>query len=501
MKLKTLLIAMSIALPTSSVFAAAMDRSGQSIGAFLQPNNYFEVGLSGLSPEVTGQEAGVYATSGKPIEDMADDYFFGNMAVKFQPTEQFSFGLIADQPFGAAATYHGDNVLVSNSSNTVLPQSMLTNMRQSTIDKTFSALTPTQVVGAALTAQGVDLTTDAGKARLAATLTGYNSSAAVKTTIDTAVKAGIATRVDQGIANANSLLGRGSTHAKVNTNNISLLFGFSPNKNITLYGGPVYQNVKGHVSLRGQAVSVLNGYDADIPSSDAWGWLVGGAYQIPEIALKASLTYRSKISYDIDVAENISALNALGLLGDSGTAAATSIAQAKGTSNITTPQSVNLDLQSGIMTDTVAFANVRWVNWKDFAVRPYKFGLMSEAVGPLVNRPNGFNLISYGKDQWSVNTGIGRKFSDKWAGNVSVGWDSGTGELVTALGPTNGYWNVGLGAQFSPASNYFVSGGVKYFWLGDAKGQTGSQATTQNYTAEFTGNNALAYGLKLGYRF
>ncbi|MDR0068382.1 transporter, partial [Acinetobacter sp. 11520] len=54
--------------------------------------------------------------------------------------------------------------------------------------------------------------------------------------------------------------------------------------------------------------------------------------------------------------------------------------QVEGQTKITTPQSVNLDFQTGIMANTVAFANVRWVNWKDFAIRPYKFGKVSEAV-------------------------------------------------------------------------------------------------------------------------
>ena len=57
-----------------------------------------------------------------------------------------------------------------------------------------------------------------------------------------------------------------------------------------------------------------------------------------------------------------------------------------GKTTITTPQSVNLDFQTGIMADTVAFANVRWVNWKDFSIQPYKFGKVSEAVGGLVGR-------------------------------------------------------------------------------------------------------------------
>ncbi len=42
-----------------------------------------------------------------------------------------------------------------------------------------------------------------------------------------------------------------------------------------------------------------------------------------------------------------------------------------------------LDFQTGIMADTVAFANVRWVNWEDFSIRPDNFGKAAEAVGPL----------------------------------------------------------------------------------------------------------------------
>ncbi|MGN5770210.1 transporter, partial [Acinetobacter calcoaceticus] len=70
--------------------------------------------------------------------------------------------------------------------------------------------------------------------------------------------------------------------------------------------------------------------------------------------------------------------------------------------------------------------------------------------------------------QWSVTARVGPKHTDKWAANVSVGWDSCAGNPVTSLGPTEGYWNVGLGVQFSPTPLTFIAGGVKFFWLGDA---------------------------------
>ena len=441
MKLKTLSTAIILAtLPMTGVLAAAMDRSGQSISAFLQPGNYFEAGISVLDPNVSGKEAGT-STTKRDVDNMASDYYFPAAALKVQVNDQFSVGLLYDQPFGAKAEYKGKNNFVSANTDTILPAPGLPNTGQ--------------LAGATGTTAPV-----------------------------------------------------GGTEVEVDTQNFSLLFGYQPTKNWNFYAAPVYQTIKGDVKLRGQAYSVYNGYDATIKENGAWGWLAGFAYQIPEIALKASLTYRSEIDHKFTADENIGLANTLNLAlaGTPYAPLAAGLAaanRATGETKITTPQSVNLDFQTGIMEDTVAFANVRWVNWKDFAIQPYKFGLASKIVGgqAVPARPNGFNLVEYSKDQWNATVGVGRKFTDKWAGNFSVGWDSGAGDPVSTLGPTKGYWNVGLGGQYSPAEDYFIQAGVKYFRLGDADAQTGAQAGSDYYVATFEQNHAWAYGLKIGYRF
>ena len=486
-------------VPMTGAFAAALDRSGQSMAAFLQPGNYFEAGISVLDPSVSGKEAGETPTR-RNIDDMAGDYYFPSAALKLQPTKNFSFGILYDQPYGADAAYTGNNVFVSDTTNTILAPEALAEIRQNTITSTFEGLTAEERVGAALEAQGVDLTTAAGQLQYQGTLAAYNTVDAVKQQIDAGVLAGVTARVDAGLADVNDLLGVGNTQVEVDTQNLSFVMGYQPTENWNIYGGAVYQTIKGNVSLRGQAYSLYNGYDASIPEDSAVGWLAGIAYQIPEIALKASLTYRSEIDHDVNVRETLPTLEALALL-PNGAAAAGAIATSEGKTTITTPQSVNLDFQTGIMANTVAFANLRWVEWSKFSIRPHKFGLVSEAVGPLVQRPNGFNLVEYEDDQISATVGVGRKLNDQWAGNVSVGWDSGAGNPVSTLGPTEGYWNVGLGVQYSPAPNYFIAGGVKYFMLGDAKAQTGAQAGSSDYVAEFEDNDAWAYGLKIGYRF
>ncbi len=516
MKLKTLSTAMILAtLPMTGAFAAAMDRSGQSMAAFLQPGNYFEAGISVLDADVSGKEAGETATR-RDIDDMAESYYFPNAALKIQATDKFSIGLLYDQPFGAKAKYTGDNAFVSNyGTDTVLPRALLNGLINQRIVDGANAEVPGSGIP---TLEGTQAKID----DLINNIPGFQStsnnlldvyeelvtlrdSGSLSAPLQAGVEATIGNLEANGIgavSNSRFLLGEGNTVVDLKSQNLSLVFGFQPTANWNLYAGAVYQTIEGDLSLRGQAYSIYNGYDATLPETDAWGWLAGFAYQIPEIALKASVTYRSEIEHEANAKESLPSLAALSLIGAEESIEV--IENASGKSKFTTPQSVNIDLQSGIMQDTVAFLNVRWVDWSEFALRPLKFGMLSEVVGQLdsVNRQNGFDLVKYDKDQWSATGGVGRKFNEKWAGNVSVGWDSGAGNPITTLGPTDGYWNVGLGLQFSPAPNYFIAGGVKYFWLGDAESQTAAQVGENNrIVGDFKDSNAIAYGLKMGYRF
>lgn len=428
MKLKTISASVLFALlPISGAYAAAMDRSGQSIGAFLQPNNYFEAGISIIDPDVSGKnQLG-------PISDMGDDYYFPSAALKLQLNENFSFGILYDQPFGASATY----------TDGIIP--------------------------------------------------------------------------DDGALGNRPLAG---TNVKVNSNNITALFGFQPNEQWNFYAGGVYQDVRGNLTLS----SI--GYNSTFKRDEGYGWLAGAAFQIPEIALKVSLTYRSEIDHELDTTENSNLV--VGVINNQVATIDGLVALANGTltfeqvvsslpisaedkaqalaanslrnkllnsdsekTKISTPQSVNLDFQTGIMANTVAFANVRWVEWGGYGIDIDKFGSITQLLSGQRQ-----NIIDYDKDQWSATVGVGRKINEKWGGAISAGWDSGAGNPVTALGPTEGYWNVGLSAQFSPTPATFIGGGVKYFWLGDAEARS-----VGKYVGNFEDNNAWAYGLKMGYRF
>ncbi len=75
MKLKTLTTAMILAtVPMTGAFAAALDRSGQSISAFLQPGNYFEAGISVLDPSVSRKVRNGYSPSAAPPSAIGSKY-------------------------------------------------------------------------------------------------------------------------------------------------------------------------------------------------------------------------------------------------------------------------------------------------------------------------------------------------------------------------------------------------------------------------------------------
>ncbi|OTG89448.1 OmpP1/FadL family transporter [Acinetobacter sp. ANC 3813] len=468
MKLKTLTNAILLStLCTQGVYAAGMDRSGQSISAFLQPNNYFEAGISVLDADVSGKmrngwnmpsndrlNAGADLANTN-ISDMAESFHFVNFALKYQANEHISLGLIYDQPFGAKASYSANDP-----KHTVVP-----------------------------------------------TLPLYDG--------DKVVKAGAFHHMDEG------------TNVEVSTQSLSLIMGYQPNEHWNIYAGPVYQTVKGDVSLRGtvygpfggvmcsdKVITTLcsdfkdketgmhmKGYDASIPEESEFGFLAGVAFQIPEIALKASLTYRSEIDYKVNVEERMPQANSI-LIASAVKELGKDYTFTSGSTNITTPQSINLDFQSGIMANTIAFANIRWVDWSKFAIRPHKFGQLAAGLTQAVaGTTRGFDLIAYEKDQFSVNFGVARKLNEQWALSVLGGWDSGVGELTSTLGPTDGYWSAGLGAQFSPTPATFIQAGARYFWLGDAKAQSASWFGTERYDAEFKDNNAIGYSVKMGYRF
>ena len=267
-----------------------------------------------------------------------------------------------------------------------------------------------------------------------------------------------------------------STNVEVRTESITGILGakFGENKEFQVYGGPVAQRVQADVKLRGKAYGQADGYTTHISAAQDYGWLAGVAYSKPEIALQAALTYRSEIDHTLPISETFPAL-ALKQMNPTRV----------GEIEITTPESVNFDFQTGINPTMLATAKVRWVPWSDFAIVP-----------PLYNQASNLSLVSYDKDQWLVELGLAKRLTPALAVTGNIGWDSGAGNPVTSLGPIEGYYSAGLGAKYNLTENWAVSAGGKYLWFGDAEGQIPNKKVVSN----FEDNDGFALGMKLSYQ-
>lgn len=500
--LTKLTLGVTTALTASLSFAAGMDRSGQDVTAFLQDGTYAEAVYTHIDANVTGHDNADLTndlkkyTKGNPVNDAAKEYDFFRYGVKADVNDTFSVGVLYDEPFGADAVFTGQDNFVSRN-----PDDIINKLTGGQIPSLAAMPTPEQLgqLAAGARQAGATAASLAEQAQQAQAAGNLTQAQTLKTQAEQAQarartlagRARILTAANAIAGGVQSSLGQ-ATAVTVNSKNLTGLVGvkLGANKNLQIYGGPALQQIKADVALRGPAYLTSAGYDAHVSPQTKLGWVAGAAYSIPEIAFRAAVTYRSEIDYEAPIGESLPSLNYLPSATKSGIEA--SVVNADKV-KITTPQSVNFNLQTGISREhqLLGTLDVRWVPWSDFKITPPLYHAASK-----VQYPNGLNLVQYSKDQWKVDLGLGKRFNDKLSGSVNVGWDSGAGNPVSSLGPVNGYYSVGGGVKYNFTPEWALSVGGKYLKFGDAT----AELPNGKVVGEFKDNDGYAVGVKLAYQ-
>jgi long-chain fatty acid transport protein len=135
--------------------------------------------------------------------------------------------------------------------------------------------------------------------------------------------------------------------------------------------------------------------------------------------------------------------------------------------------------------------DVRWVPWSDFSIVPPLYNVFSKAAVP-----EGLPLLSYEKDQWKVDVGLAKRFNEKLAGSVVLGYDSGAGDPVSSLGTIEGFYSIGGGIKYNVTPEWAVSVGGKYLKFGDATGQL----PNGSIVSKAEDNDGYIAGVKISYQ-
>ena len=267
----------------------------------------------------------------------------------------------------------------------------------------------------------------------------------------------------------------GGTFAQLDSRAVTALARYKLTENFSVHGGLRYQTLSARIGLSGQGYRALSGYEVQLDDSSATGFVAGVAYERPDIALRVALTYNQGMTHEFDTVETVpAALQAgFGLP-----------PLVPGTTEVDTPDAVNLDFQTGIAEDTLLFGSIRWADYDVTRLTPTIFGTASPGSS-LTNIDTNF----------AYSVGVGRRFSDTLSGSVSVGWEPETDSLASPLDPTNGRTWVQVGGQYTMDA-ITVSAGVRYTMLGDAEPATGGVVG-----ASFEDNDALSLGINIAYRF
>jgi len=262
------------------------------------------------------------------------------------------------------------------------------------------------------------------------------------------------------------------TTASVDATQLGVVMRYEFENGFSAYGGLRAVTATGSANLP----TFGPGYSLDVDGSTELGYLVGAAYERPDIALRVALTYQSATDHTFTGTET------LGVTGPTNF-------------ETTLPQILTLEAQSGVAPNTLVFGSVRWVDWSEFNIAPPTY---TGATGGDPLAQNSQDVITY-------QIGVARRFTDEFVGLAQITYeDHGVGSssgnaFQGNLDPRDGRIGIGIGGRYEFDSGLSISGGLEYIMFGDAitarPGFPGTQLST------FEDNTGYAAAIRIGYRF
>jgi long-chain fatty acid transport protein len=289
-----------------------------------------------------------------------------------------------------------------------------------------------------------------------------------------------------------------------------------PKGELKVYGGPKIQKVNGAFDedLNPLATGVDDNLTVELDGGTELGYVVGAAFSIPEIALRASFTYHSQVDYDDAKGTNrtfvpLSLVNA---------ALTDQVITTASTAKTFTPQSVELALQSGIAENTLASLTMRWSEYSKLAdlqiqggneAVPGTNGTMTlQDIAALDKKLNSLinpEVSMFSNDTLDYELGLGRRINDSlslgasFSGSIKLGSkpsDTPLGADATSLRlPGDTSHTLSFGGEYAVMPGLKVNGGLGYTFINAYV----VQETDNSFKAEFSKTEATSFQMGVSY--
>lgn len=196
------------------------------------------------------------------------------------------------------------------------------------------------------------------------------------------------------------------------------------------------------------------------------GYRIGAAYEIPDLALRGQILYRSGTDYGVTgtataPAEVLRRATAgtpyeatfQDIVNNYGPNTPVPIS-AYGVGNL--PQSLDIKFQTGIAPGWLAFGGVKWTDWSTLTTLDVR-----STVGNLPLSSDKY----YWRDGWTVNGGVAHKFSDTVSGLINLTWDRSVG---TGYDLQSDAYTAAVGVSLKDKLGGELRGGVGFTYIASA---------------------------------
>lgn len=274
-----------------------------------------------------------------------------------------------------------------------------------------------------------------------------------------------------------SASGTVSTNFVTNEAGLTCGYKFSAGKgNFWLLGGVFVEDFTYAETVEfGKFAGALNKSQATLSFDGDYkpGFRVGAAYEIPEIALRAQLMYRSSVTHDPNGTFKFigGSIPTVGLG--------------------TLPQNVELKLQSGVAPGWLVFGSVKWTDWS--VLQTLNYTILGAVPGISGNKIKEF----YFKDGWTVSAGVGHAFNETVSGAASLTWDRGVSTTEDHLTDT---WTLGVGVAVKDklGGELRLGGALSYLTAGKVNIDVPGPGPGADFASTTNGN--VAYAAQASYK-